>query len=91
MDAFGPPRPTFPYESQWEEFKGWQRVRFRMLAIMGLLTIGMFGLLLWESFADGVGRDFLVGMVMGTLVCITAGVVLPCAMRLVMKRRKRMS
>lgn len=81
-------RPTFPYEVQWEEFKSLQRVRFGMLAIMGLFTIGMFGLLLWQSFADGVGRDFLVGMVMGTLVSVTAGVALPRAMRLVTRRRK---
>lgn len=83
-------RPTFPYESQWEQFQGLQRVRFWMWAILGFLSIVMFGLLLWESFADGVDKDFAVGMIVGTLLsCLTFSVTRPRVMRWIMRLRKR--
>ena len=82
-------RPTFPYESQWEEFKRLQRVRFWMWAILGLMSIGMFGLLLWESFADGVGRDFFVGAIFGTsMSCLTFSVIHPRFVRWLMRLGK---
>jgi hypothetical protein len=83
-------RPTFPYEWQWEQFQGLQRVRFWMWAILGFLSIVMFGLLLWETFADGAGKDFFVGMTVGTLLsCLTFSVTRPRFMRWLTRLGKR--
>jgi hypothetical protein len=83
-------RPTFPYEFQWEQFQGMQRVRFWMWMFVGILSILMFGLDIWQSFRDGVGRDFTVGVIFGFLVpCLTFSLTRPRVMRWLMRLGKR--
>jgi hypothetical protein len=80
-------RPTFPYESQWEEFKGLQRVRFWIWVILFLLSLTSFSLLLWRTFYNEVGNEFAVGFISGPILVGVMGAVLKLVVGRVGKRR----
>lgn len=80
-------RPTFPYESQWEEFKNLQRVRFWIWVISFVLTLTTFLMLLSNTFHKEVGTEFAVGFVSGVVVFSVMGAILKLVVGKVGRRR----
>lgn len=80
-------RPTFPYESQWEQFKDLQRVRFWIWVIFFALSLTTFLMLLSRTFYNEVGTEFAVGFVFGVVVFIVMGATFKFAVGRVGRRR----
>lgn len=82
-------RPIFPYESQWEEFKNLQRVRFWIWVIFFALSLTSFSLLLWRSvFYKEVGTEFAVGFISGTILVGVMGTIIQLVVGRVVGRRR---
>lgn len=80
-------QPTFPYESQWKEFKNLQRVRFWILVIFFVLTLTTFLMLLSRTFYKEVGTEFAVGFISGVVVFSVMGAILKLVVGRVGRRR----
>jgi L-asparagine transporter-like permease len=80
-------RPTFPYESQWEEFKGLQRVRFWIWVISFVIVISTFLMLISRTLYNEVETEFAVGFVSGVVVFSVMGAILKFVVGRVGRRR----